>query len=57
MTTYAGLHAITKKAKLKISTGENHLHYVNGVQCITITMDEYVSLIEDRQRLKARKKK
>jgi hypothetical protein len=56
MTTYTNIKNLPKKAILKVQSGELHIFKHNEIDCVTIPFHEYCSLLEDRVRLKARKK-
>ena len=56
MTTYTNIKNLPKKAIMKVQSGELHIFKHNEIDCVTIPFHEYCSLLEDRVRLKARKK-
>lgn len=57
MNTEQKLGVLPKKVLKRVESGELNITRANGVQCITIPLDEYMTLLECRVALKARKKK
>lgn len=57
MNTTDLISRLPRKALIRVERGELNIHRVNDVQCITVPLREYVELLEDRVRLKQRRKK